>query len=314
MKDQIEQPEDSPADLSETVALPTATSEPAAASLSEAPDSKEGAGASPAAMEVRPAKRRKAAPKRRTPRPVHASRSTRPPQVTHHYENLADEGDDDSFIGRHRTKLVIAAVVLLAGGAAYFFGSGKSSPAPKAPEHMAMISLPPLPPPPPPPPPPKQPPPPPEQKMVQETAAEEKPKEAAPKAPEPPKEALGTNVKGNGPGIAGLGGSGNGGGFGGPGSGGGGSKYGFFAGQVQTKVASALRSNNRTKKATLKIQVRIWSDSTGRITRAKLDSSTGDPSLDGVIQDQILTGLQLDQPPPAGMPMPIVMRLTARRP
>jgi outer membrane biosynthesis protein TonB len=150
--------------------------------------------------------------------------------------------------------------------------------------------------------------------MVQETAAVEKPKEEAPKAPEPPKEALGTGIKGNGPGMSGLGGSGDGGGTFGGRTGGGGSKYGYFAGQVQKKVATALRSNSRTKKATLKIQVRIWSDATGRITRAKLDASTGDPSLDDAIQNQVLTGLQLDEPPPAGMPMPIVMRLTARRP
>jgi len=149
--------------------------------------------------------------------------------------------------------------------------------------------------------------------MVQETAAEEK-KVEAPKAPEPPKEALGTNLKGNGPGMAGLGGSGNGGGTFGGQPGGGGSKWGAFAGQVQTKVANALRSNSQTKKANLKIQVRIWSDSTGRITRAKLDASTGDSKLDQVIQNDVLTNLQLDQPPPAGMPMPIVMRLTARRP
>lgn len=150
--------------------------------------------------------------------------------------------------------------------------------------------------------------------MVQETAAVEKPKKEAPKAPEPPKEALGTGIKGNGPGMSGLGGSGDGGGTFGGRTNGGGSKYGYFAGQVQNKVANALRSNSRTKKAALKIQVRIWADATGRISRAKLDASTGDPSLDDVIQNQVLTGLQLDQPPPAGMPMPIVMRLTARRP
>ena len=127
------------------------------------------------------------------------------------------------------------------------------------------------------------------------------------------KEALGTNLKGNGPGMAGLGGTGDGGGFGGPGSGGGGNKLGIFAGQVQKTVAEALRNNSRTRKAALSIQVRIWPDTAGRITRAKLDASTGDKTLDDVIQNQVLTGLQLPEPPPAGMHLPIVMRLTATR-
>jgi len=148
--------------------------------------------------------------------------------------------------------------------------------------------------------------------MVQETAAEEKPKEEAPKPVEQAAPTLGTGLKGDGEGLAGLGGSGNGGGFGGP-RGGGGSKWGWYAGQVQTRVADALRRNNKTKTASMKIQVRIWPDSTGRITRAKLDGTTGDSKLDEALQG-VLNGLQLQEPPPPGMPAPIVLRLTARRP
>ena len=51
-----------------------------------------------------------------------------------------------------------------------------------------------------------------------------------------------------------------------------------------------------------------------RVTRASLVSSTGDPAVDAAIKADVLTGLQLDAPPPEGMPLPIVMRLTARRP
>ncbi len=38
-----------------------------------------------------------------------------------------------------------------------------------------------------------------------------------------------------------------------------------------------------------------------------------DEALDSVIESQVLNGLQLDSPPPAGMPLPIVLRLTARK-
>lgn len=310
MNDQLDHPENSSADDS----MPADAPSGAGAHHGEitAADEPQAGPETATTTPHRPAKKRKGAPKRRGPRPA----QTAVPPAPHHYGKLKDEGDDEGFLGRHRTKVIVGAFVLIGAGAFYFLGSVKHTATTKAPEKMVTISLPPLPPPPPPPPPPpKKEPPPPKQedKMVKETAPEEKPKEEAPKAPEPPKEALGTGVKGNGPGIAGLGSSGSGGGFGGPKGGGGSSKYGYYAGMVQSKVTQALQSNSRTRSATMQIQVRVWPDTTGRITRAKLDASTGDAKLDAVIQNDVLTNLQLSEPPPPGMPLPIVMRLTARK-
>ncbi len=87
-----------------------------------------------------------------------------------------------------------------------------------------------------------------------------------------------------------------------------------YAGQVKSRIQQALESNPRTRKAGMTIEVRVWPDATGLITRAKLANSTGDRELDDLIQNQILTGLQISQPPPEGMPTPILMRITARRP
>src|SRR5260370_38727827 len=56
--------------------------------------------------------------------------------------------------------------------------------------------------------------------------------------------------------------------------------------------------------------MRIWVDNTARVTRAQLVGATGNPSLDSAITDKVLTGLQLKEPPPSDMPMPIVLRLT----
>jgi hypothetical protein len=41
--------------------------------------------------------------------------------------------------------------------------------------------------------------------------------------------------------------------------------------------------------------------------------STGDGKLDSALRDEVLQGLQLPEPPPADMPMPINLRLTARK-
>src|SRR5262249_10355899 len=132
--------------------------------------------------------------------------------------------------------------------------------------------------------------------------------------PEAPPPDLGTGLKGDGPGNDfGLGnGSGNNVIGGNNGSGGG--KWGWYASQVQGRVADAMRQNSRTRGATMRVEVRIWPDRSGRVTRAQLVQSTGDAAMDNVIKNEVLTGLQLQEPPPAGMPMPIVLRLTAKRP
>ena len=91
-------------------------------------------------------------------------------------------------------------------------------------------------------------------------------------------------------------------------------RWSGYANGAQARILDALRNHPRTRKAALRLEIRIWPDSTGRITRASLGGSTGDAALDAAIRDEVLTGMQLSQPPPDDMPTPIVMRLTARRP
>ena len=107
---------------------------------------------------------------------------------------------------------------------------------------------------------------------------------------------------------------GSGGGNGNGAGGAGGSRWGWYAGQVQVRVEDALRKNPHTRSAAFRVDVRIWPDTTGRITRVQLAGSTGHPVVDAAIKEEVLTGLQLEEPPPADMPLPIVIRLTARRP
>jgi outer membrane biosynthesis protein TonB len=148
-----------------------------------------------------------------------------------------------------------------------------------------------------------------EQQPVQDEKKSEAPKENKPDAPAP----LGTSITGpgGGPDLGLSGGLGGGGGYG-NGDGAGGTKYGWYASEVQTRIADALRSNPNTRRASMSIVVRIWPDASGRITKVHI--SGGDPSLDSTIQNDILTGMQLSDPPPSDMPLPIVMRISAQRP
>jgi len=232
---------------------------------------------------------------------------------------LAHEGEDENFFAQHRGKLIFAGVLIL-GLIVYFFPkSAPSGPVRKA-EKIVTVQLPPPPPPKlPPPPPPKVQPPPEKEKMEKAAPAEDKPKEAVKKADNPPPTALATGIKGDGPGMglassgSGLGGGNSIGGQ--TGGGGGGNKWGAYASQVQVRIADALRSNATTKTASISsLQVRIWPDASGRITRASLAGSTGNATVDAAIENQVLVGLRLQEPPPAGMKLPIVLRLSARRP
>ena len=207
------------------------------------------------------------------------------------------------FFRRYRIAIIVTGVVLagIMVVAKLALSNGGS---PKR-DSITLVSLAPPPPPPPAPPPP----PPPqqdEQKMEQPMIKEDQPKEA------PKNEPLGTGIKGDGPNSFGLSDK--------PGSGrigtesGKGTKWSWYANQVQSRVQQALQQNRKTRSASVTVNVRVWPDMNGRINRAQLANSTGDPLLDAAIRDEVLTGLQLDQPPPTDMPAPITLRLSARRP
>ncbi len=251
-----------------------------------------------------------------TPRPRPARRTP-----VHHHKSAAElihEAEGDSFFGKHRVKFIVAGLLALVVGVA-LLPKPKSSAPTRQVEKIVQVQLPPPPPPkvqPPPPPKVK----PPEEKMEKETQPTEAKKAEAPKkADAPPPTAMATGIKGNGPGVGlGSSGTGIGGGnaIGGTGDGGNtGSKWGWYAGQVQTKIAEALRQHPKTKAAAISsLQVRIWPDATGRITRIQLAGSTGNAALDAALESEVLRGLQLTEPPPAGMKLPINLRLSAKRP
>lgn len=224
------------------------------------------------------------------------------------------EEENPTFMERHRVPLSIAAVLVIGLGvttlAKKFSKQGGESR-----KGMEMVSVR-LPPPAPTPPPPAATPPPPqemkqEQKMVEQAPVDEH--EEKPKDEPPPSAAISTGIKGDGS-ADGFGvGGGNGNGLIGGNAARQRSKWGWYAGLVQTSVSDALRRNPQLRSASLSFKVRIWSDATGRVTRAKMSGASIDPKIAQAIQDA-LTGVQLKEPPPAGMPQPIVMRVSAKRP
>lgn len=201
--------------------------------------------------------------------------------------------------------VIIVASLATVGAVAKLASSGSTS---LRHEQFTIVSLqpPPLPPPPP------QntaTPPPQEDQQIEQPMMKEAETKSEPPKEEPP---LGTGIKGNGPDSYGLGGKPGNGRIGGAAASG--SRWGWYANQVATRIQEAMRRNRKTRSANLSVDVRVWPDTTGRVSRAQLARSTGDSDLDNVLRDQVLTGLQLQEAPPVGMPAPIVLHVTARQP
>lgn len=229
--------------------------------------------------------------------------------------NQYDEDEQTpTFLERHRLALSLVALVVIGLGGATLVkklsaGAGSSR---KGPEMVSVR----LPPPAPTPPPPAATPPPAqevkqEQKMVEQSPVDEH--EEKPKDEPPPSAAISTGIKGDGN-ADGFGvGGGNGNGMIGGGAGRQHSKWGWYAGIVQSGISDVLRRNPKLRSASLNLKVRIWSDTTGRVTRAKISGDSSDPKTEQAIQDALM-GVQLKEAPPVGMPQPIVMRVIAKRP
>lgn len=172
--------------------------------------------------------------------------------------------------------------------------------------------------------PPPPPPPPPEQKMIEQTKIDQpefqepKPLDEPQKAPkqdtknnEPPGP-LSLDAKGQGPGdLFNLGGKPGGNPYGGAG---GGSGWGWYASMVQSQLRSALEAHKRTRRATMRGNIRLWADQSGRVVRVQLSGTTGDAELDAVLRNEVFGNLTLREPPPKGMPMPMIIRITEQRP
>lgn len=227
------------------------------------------------------------------------------------------------FVGQHRaaTGAGIGAIVVV-GIIAALFASGDDSPPIRRMQDFTILAIVPPPPPPPPPPPDQKLP---EPEMIEQTpitdpqikeeAKAEEPKDVPPDAgkDEPPPGPLGLDAAAEGPGdnfnLAGRpGGRGLLGG-----GGGGGSRWGYYSAMVQQQIEAALRANARTRNSVAQIQVRLWADTTGRVTRVQIVSFTGDSEVDSIIRGEILQSLSLREPPPSDMPMPMVARITMRR-
>jgi outer membrane biosynthesis protein TonB len=90
-------------------------------------------------------------------------------------------------------------------------------------------------------------------------------------------------------------------------------RWDWYAAKVQRNLREAMQGHRKTRSANFVVEMQIWPDSSGRIEKVKLLRSTGDATLDAALRTEVFPGLQLEEPPPAGMKLPINLRLSAKR-
>lgn len=227
-----------------------------------------------------------------------------------------DDVFEDPSEGRgslRQRSFAILAIFIAFGLIAYGikFAMGITPPAKKS---QSMQVVPVQLPPPPPPPPPKQEEPPPDDRMIEAEPDMDEETDRAEAAPD--NSALGTGIVGDGPPDAfGLSAGGGRGFFGSRSPAQRDRRWARFSSSMQSSITEAVRRHPTLRQASLSAEVRVWADPTGQITRAHVSMRDQvDPELKAILRDEVLTGLRLQSAPPEDMPMPVVMRLTARRP
>ena len=219
----------------------------------------------------------------------------------------------NSLIAKIGVGAVLAAFVGLVTLGAYSL-LGDSQPAQR---RVVQISL--LVPPPPPPPPPR------EVKLPEPTEEPPEVVREQVRLPDPeklkrpeetptPSEPLRSEFKGTGRGDTFALAPGTG-GQGGPSIGGGGgdrARFAWFAAAIEMQLKEHLYKNERLRKSGYRITMRLWISPDGSIERYELLDSAGDPELDRSLRAALDGMPRLEQRPPAEMPQPVTLRVTAR--
>jgi TonB family protein len=89
-------------------------------------------------------------------------------------------------------------------------------------------------------------------------------------------------------------------------------RFGWYYARIASEIEETLRRNKQLTTASVRVELRVWADASGRIERVQLVQSTGRPDLEAALQSVV--GLRLKEPPPPDLPMPMIARFTARRP
>jgi periplasmic protein TonB len=162
--------------------------------------------------------------------------------------------------------------------------------------------------PPPPPEEPPPPPPPPPEEEIDEPLPQDTPEDAPPDDAAPA-ETLGLDAEG----VAGSDGFGLAARRGGRDIvGGGGSAFAWYTTLLKDSILDTLSNDDRIRKGSYQVTVRVWLATDGRVERIALTQPTGNRDLDGAIEQALGRLGKMRDSPPLEMPQPVTLRIVSR--
>ena len=161
--------------------------------------------------------------------------------------------------------------------------------------------------PPPPPDTPPPPPPPPEEEIEQPLPRDEP--EPTPSEEAPPAESLGLDAEG----VAGADGFGLAARKGGRDIVGNGSAaFAWYTGMLKDSILDTLSEDQRIRRGSYQVTVRVWLSNDGRVERIKLASTSGSRELDSAIEQALGKLSRVREAPPLEMPQPVTLKIVSR--
>ena len=91
----------------------------------------------------------------------------------------------------------------------------------------------------------------------------------------------------------------------------GGDRFAWYAGTLKDDLLSFLSEHPDIRQRAYSVNVRLWLDGKGGVTRVALSSSTGDHDLDRELQTLLGSMEKVAQAPPADMPQPVQIRIVS---
>ena len=92
----------------------------------------------------------------------------------------------------------------------------------------------------------------------------------------------------------------------------GGDRYAWYASALKDDLVSFLSEHSGIRQRAYSVNVRLWLDGKGAVTRVALAGSTGDHELDRELQTLLGSMEKVAQTPPVDLPQPVQIRIVSR--
>jgi TonB family protein len=80
---------------------------------------------------------------------------------------------------------------------------------------------------------------------------------------------------------------------------------------MQDQIGRRLDEDEKLDSSRFRATVRIWLTENGQVEKVELARTTGDETIDDLIEQALSSMPKMPQPPPREMPQPVIVRIGA---